>query len=46
MGMTAFNTKNITGTTDVDIIKLRQMVANSHPYDEEMFEAVLGKPKK
>jgi 6-oxo-cyclohex-1-ene-carbonyl-CoA hydrolase len=46
MGMTAFNTKNITGTSDVDIIKLRQMVANSHPYDEEMFEAVLGKPKK
>lgn len=46
MGMSAFNTKKITGTTDVDVIKLRQMIANGHPYDEEMFEAVLGKPRK
>ena len=45
MGMSAFNTKNITGTADVDVIKLRQMIANGHPYDEEMFEAVLGSPK-
>jgi len=46
MGMSAFNTKNITGTTDVDIIKMRQMIAQGHPYDQEMFEAVLGKPKE
>ncbi|MGM0384116.1 MAG: enoyl-CoA hydratase-related protein [Thermodesulfobacteriota bacterium] len=46
MGMSAFNTKKITGTSDVDIIKLRQMIAKGHPYDEEMFEAVLGKPQK
>lgn len=46
MGMSAFNTKRITGTTDVDIIKLRQMIARGHAYDEEMFEAVLGKPQK
>ena len=46
MGMTAFNTKKITGSTDVDVIKLRQMLAKGHPYDEEMFEAVMPKPKK
>jgi 6-oxocyclohex-1-ene-carbonyl-CoA hydrolase len=46
MGMSAFNTKRITGTTDVDIIKLRQMIAKGHPFDEEMFEAVLGKPQQ
>ncbi len=46
MGMSAFNTKRITGTTDVDIIKMRQMIAQGHPFDEEMFEAVLGKPQK
>jgi hypothetical protein len=44
--MSAFNTKRITGTTDVDIIKLRQMLAKGHPYDAELFEAVLGKPQK
>ena len=46
MGMSAFNTKRITGTTDVDNIKLRQMIAQGHPFDEEMFEAVLGKPQQ
>lgn len=46
MGMSAFNTKRVTGTTEVDIIKLRQMIAKGHPYDEEMFEAVLAKPKE
>jgi 6-oxo-cyclohex-1-ene-carbonyl-CoA hydrolase len=46
MGMSAFNTKNVTGTTDIDILKLRKMIAEGHPYDEEMFEAVMPKPKK
>jgi hypothetical protein len=46
MGMSAFNTKKVTGTTDVDVIKLRQMLAHGHPYDEEMFEAVMPKPQK
>ncbi len=43
--MSAFNTKKVTGTGKVDVIKLRQMIAKGHPYDEEMFEAVLGRPK-
>jgi len=46
MGMSAFNTKNVTGTTSCDVIKLRQMVAEGHPYDEEMFKAVMPKPKE
>jgi hypothetical protein len=46
MGMSAFNTKNVTGATDIDILKLRKMIAEGHPYDEEMFEAVMPKPKK
>ena len=46
MGMSAFNTKKITGTANVDVIKLRQMIAKGHPYDEELFEAVLGRPKE
>jgi len=45
MGMSAFNTKKITGRADVDVIKLRQMLAQGHPYDGEMFEAVLPRPK-
>jgi hypothetical protein len=46
MGMSAFNTRKITGTHGVDIIKLRQMIAQGHPYDEELFASVLGTPKK
>ncbi len=46
MGMTAFNTAKITGKRDIDIIKLRQMIAKGHPYDEELFEAVMPKPKE
>jgi len=44
LGFGAFNTKKITGTDRIDFIKYRQMVAQGHPLDEELFEAVLGKP--
>jgi len=46
MGMSAFNTKKVTGSTDIDVIKLRQMLAKGHPYDEEMFKAVMAKPQQ
>jgi 6-oxo-cyclohex-1-ene-carbonyl-CoA hydrolase len=46
MGMSAFNTKGVTGSTDIDIIKLRQMLAKGHPYDEEMFKEVMPKPQQ
>ncbi|MFC1991912.1 6-oxocyclohex-1-ene-1-carbonyl-CoA hydratase [Chloroflexota bacterium] len=46
LGFTAFNTKRITGTDVIDFIKFRQMEAEAHPLDEELFEAVLGKPQQ
>ncbi len=46
LGFTAFNTKKITGTDRIDFIKYRQMVAEGHPLNEELFEAVLGKPQQ
>ena len=44
LGFTAFNTKRITGKDTIDFIKYRQMISEGHPMDEELFEAVLGKP--
>ncbi|MEE8418554.1 MAG: 6-oxocyclohex-1-ene-1-carbonyl-CoA hydratase [Dehalococcoidales bacterium] len=46
LGFTAFNTKGITGTNVIDFIKFRQLEAEGHPRDAEMYEAVLGKPQK
>ena len=45
LGFGAFNTKKITGKDTIDFIKYRQMIAEGHPLDEELFEAVLGKPQ-
>ncbi len=45
LGFGAFNTKKITGKDTIDFLKYRQMVAEGHPLDEELFEAVLGKPQ-
>ncbi|MBA7570825.1 MAG: 6-oxocyclohex-1-ene-1-carbonyl-CoA hydratase [Dehalococcoidia bacterium] len=45
LGFGAFNTKKITGKDTIDFIKYRQMLAEGHPLDEELFEAVLGKPQ-
>jgi 6-oxo-cyclohex-1-ene-carbonyl-CoA hydrolase len=44
LGFTAFNTKKITGKDTIDFIKFRQMEAEGHALNDEMFEAVLGKP--
>ena len=44
LGFGAFNTKKITGKDTIDFIKYRQMIAEGHPIDDELFEAVLGKP--
>lgn len=46
LGFTAFNTKRITGKDTIDFIKYRQMVSEGHPLDDELFEAVLGKPQQ
>jgi 6-oxo-cyclohex-1-ene-carbonyl-CoA hydrolase len=45
LGFGAFNTKKITGKDTIDFIKYRQMIAEGHAMDEELFEAVLGKPQ-
>jgi len=44
LGFGAFNTKKLTGKDRIDFIKYRQMIAEGHPVDDELFEAVLGKP--
>jgi len=44
LGFGAFNTKKLTGKDTIDFIKYRQMIAEGHAMDEELFEAVLGKP--
>ena len=44
LGFHAFNTKKITGKDTIDFIKYRQMIAEGAYQDDEMFEAVLGKP--
>ena len=46
LGFTAFNTKKITGKDTIDFVKYRQMIAEGHALDEELFEAVLGKPQQ
>ena len=46
LGFTAFNTKKITGTNVIDFVKFHQMQAEGHPLDDELYEAVLGKPQQ
>jgi 6-oxo-cyclohex-1-ene-carbonyl-CoA hydrolase len=45
LGFHAFNTKKITGKDTIDFIKYRQLIADGAYQDDEMFEAVLAKPK-
>jgi 6-oxo-cyclohex-1-ene-carbonyl-CoA hydrolase len=46
LGFNAFNTKRITGKDTIDFIKLRQMQVEGHPFDDELYAAVLGKPQQ
>ena len=46
LGFHAFNTRKMTGTDVIDFIEFRRLLAEGHPLDEELFEAVLGKPKE
>ncbi len=45
LGFHAFNTKKITGKDVIDFVKYRQLLAKGVYQDDEMFEAVLAKPK-
>lgn len=44
-GFTAFNSRKQTGKDVIDFIKYRQMLNEGHPVDDEMFDAILPKPK-
>jgi len=46
LGFTAFNTKKLTGSDVIDFVLFRQLLAKGHPMDDELFEAVLAKPKE
>lgn len=45
LGFHAFNTRKLTGKDTIDFIKFRQLIAQGKLVDEELFEAVLHKPK-
>ena len=44
-GFTAFNARKLTGMDVIDFIKYRQMLVEGARVDDEMFEAILPKPK-
>lgn len=44
LGFTAFNNRKLTGKDVIDFVKYRQLIAQGHEVDEELFEEVL--PKK
>jgi 6-oxo-cyclohex-1-ene-carbonyl-CoA hydrolase len=46
LGFQAFNTRKMTGKDTIDFIKYRQLLAEGHLVDEELFEAVLPRPKE
>jgi 6-oxocyclohex-1-ene-carbonyl-CoA hydrolase len=45
LGFTAFDTKKITGQDVIDFVKYRQLVAEGAQMNDQLAEAVLGKPK-
>ena len=45
LGFHAFNTRKLTGKDTIDFVKYRQLLNEGHAMDDELFEAVLGKPK-
>ena len=45
LGFQAFNARKITGKDTIDFIKFRQLLAQGKLADEEMYAAVLPKPK-
>lgn len=46
LGFNAFNNRKMTGQDVIDFIKYRQLLAEGHPVDQKLFEAVLPAPKK
>jgi 6-oxo-cyclohex-1-ene-carbonyl-CoA hydrolase len=46
LGFTAFNTRKATGEDTIDFIKYRQLLAEGHEVNEDLFAEVLAKPKE
>ncbi len=46
LGFTAFNMRKLTGTSTIDFIKFRQLLAQGKAVNEDLFNAVLPKPIK
>jgi len=46
LGFNAFNAKKITGQDVIDFVKYRQLIAEGHPMNEDLFRAVLGTPQE
>jgi 6-oxo-cyclohex-1-ene-carbonyl-CoA hydrolase len=45
LGFKAFNDRKNTGKDVIDFIKYRQLLADGHPFDQELIDAVLPKPQ-
>jgi 6-oxo-cyclohex-1-ene-carbonyl-CoA hydrolase len=46
LGFHAFNNRKQTGKDVIDFVKYRQLLAVGHPFDDELKETILPKPKK
>jgi len=46
LGFSAFATEKMTGTRTIDHLRLRKMVADGHPYDDDLLEQIFPKPIK
>jgi len=46
LGFHAFNNRKLTGYDVIDFVKYRKLIAEGHPFDDKLKEAVLPKPKK
>ena len=44
LGFRAFNERKQTGKDVIDFIKYRQLLAEAHPFDQELIDMVLPKP--
>ena len=46
LGFNAFNTKKLTGQDTIDFIKYRQLLAEAHPFDQDLIDAVMGEKQE
>ncbi|MFX0049721.1 MAG: 6-oxocyclohex-1-ene-1-carbonyl-CoA hydratase [Candidatus Hermodarchaeota archaeon] len=46
LGFRAFNERKLTGKDVIDFIKYRQLLAQAHPFDQELIDAVLPQSRK